>query len=69
MATRHRRQEPQEEAPARVGRSIWSGHLTFGLVSIPVGIHGALEASRHVSFRQLHRKEMAPIRYKKFCSE
>ena len=50
-------------------RSIWSGHVTFGLVSIPVGLYGALEASERVSFRQLHRKDMAPIRYKKFCSE
>ena len=48
---------------------MWSGHVTFGLVSIPVGIHAALEASRHVSFRQLHRKDLAPIRYRKFCSE
>lgn len=48
---------------------MWSGHLTFGLVSIPVGIHAATEASSRVAFRQLHRKDMAPIRYKKFCSE
>ena len=48
---------------------MWSGHVTFGLVSIPVGIHAALEASERIAFRQLHRKDMAPIRYKKFCSE
>lgn len=47
---------------------MWSGHVTFGLVSIPVAIHAALEASERISFRQLHRKDMAPIRYKKFCS-
>lgn len=50
-------------------RSIWSGHITFGLVSIPVGIHSAVDASERVSFRQLHRKDKAPIRYKKFCSK
>src|SRR5215475_629173 len=49
-------------------RAIWSGHITFGLISIPVGLHAAVESSEHVSFRQLHRKDMAPIRYKKFCS-
>src|SRR5262245_49715471 len=54
---------------ARAGRALWSGHVTFGLVSIPVGIHAALEASERVSFRQLHKKDLAPIRYKKFCSE
>jgi len=48
---------------------MWSGHLSFGLVSIPVGLHAALEASERVSFRQLHRKDMSPIRYKKFCSK
>ena len=52
-----------------MARSIWSGHLTFGLVSIPVGLHSAVEASEHVSFRLLHRKDHAPIRYKKFCSK
>jgi DNA end-binding protein Ku len=50
-------------------RAIWSGHITFGLISIPVGLHAAIEASERVSFRLLHKKDMAPIRYKKFCSE
>jgi DNA end-binding protein Ku len=50
-------------------RSIWSGHLTFGLVSIPVGLYAAVEASEEVHFRLLHRKDLAPIRYKKFCSK
>ena len=50
-------------------KAIWSGHITFGLISIPVGLYAAIEASEHVSFRLLHRKDMAPIKYKKFCSE
>ena len=50
-------------------RAIWSGHITFGLISIPVGLHAAIESSERVSFRLLHKKDMAPIRYKKFCSE
>ena len=49
-------------------RAIWSGHITFGLISIPVGLYAATESSERVSFRLLHRKDMAPIRYKKFCS-
>ena len=74
MATRHARKTTHTDhdhgrSRPRAGRSLWSGHVTFGLVSIPVGIHAALEASERVSFRQLHRKDMAPIRYKKFCSE
>jgi DNA end-binding protein Ku len=50
-------------------KAIWSGHITFGLISIPVGLYSAIEASEQVSFRLLHRKDMAPIRYKKFCSK
>jgi DNA end-binding protein Ku len=50
-------------------RAIWSGHITFGLISIPVGLYAAIEASERVSFRLLHKKDMAPIRYKKFCSK
>jgi DNA end-binding protein Ku len=50
-------------------RAIWSGHITFGLISIPVGLYAAIESSERVSFRLLHRKDMAPIRYKKYCSK
>src|SRR5206468_6147149 len=50
-------------------RAIWNGHITFGLISIPVGLYSAIEASEQVSFRLLHRKDMAPIKYKKYCSK
>src|SRR5262252_2034070 len=50
-------------------RAIWNGHITFGLISIPVSLHSAVEASERVSFRLLHRKDQAPIVYKKFCSK
>src|SRR5262249_3107552 len=50
-------------------KAIWSGTIGFGLVSIPVNLYSALEASEHVSFRQLHKKDRAPIRYKKVCSK
>lgn len=54
---------------ASASRPIWNGHLVFGLVSIPVRVHAALDAAEHVGFRLLHRKDHAPITYKKFCSE
>lgn len=50
-------------------RPIWSGHITFGLISIPVGLYSALESSERVSFRLLHRKDMSPIKYKKYCTK
>jgi DNA end-binding protein Ku len=49
-------------------RAIWNGHITFGLISIPISLYSAVEASEHVSFRLVHRKDRAPIKYKKFCS-
>jgi DNA end-binding protein Ku len=49
-------------------RPIWNGHISFGLISIPVSLSSAIEASERVSFHLLHRKDRAPIRYKKFCS-
>jgi DNA end-binding protein Ku len=50
-------------------KAIWNGHISFGLISIPISIHSAVEASERVSFRLLHRKDHAPIQYKKFCSK
>jgi len=52
-----------------MARAIWSGTVSFGLVTIPVGLHAAIESSERVHFRQLHRKDLAPIHYKKFCSK
>lgn len=52
-----------------MARAIWSGTVSFGLVTIPVALHSAIEASERVHFRQLHRKDLAPIHYKKFCSK
>lgn len=34
--------------------AVWKGHLTFGLVSIPIRLHRAARAEK-ISFRQLHR--------------
>jgi DNA end-binding protein Ku len=50
-------------------RPIWNGHISFGLISIPISVFSAVEASERVSFRLLHRKDHAPIQYKKFCSK
>jgi DNA end-binding protein Ku len=49
------------------GRAIWKGAVTFGLVTIPVGLHAATERGNDISFRQLHRKDESPIDYKRFC--
>ncbi|HEY1956372.1 MAG TPA: Ku protein [Polyangiaceae bacterium] len=43
-------------------RSIWKGSISFGLVQIPVDLHGA-EESDEISFRQLDKHDFAPIGY------
>jgi DNA end-binding protein Ku len=46
--------------------SIWKGHLTFGLVSIPVRIFAAARTER-VSLNQLHKECNSRIRMPLFC--
>lgn len=47
-------------------RPIWKGHLTFGLVTIPVKLYTATEA-KDIRFRLLHRSCMTPIQNKRYC--
>ena len=49
-------------------RPIWSGAISFGLVSIPVRLFNAV-SKKSVSFNQLDSRTMARIRYKKVSSE
>jgi DNA end-binding protein Ku len=51
-------------------RTTWNGSITFGLVTIPVGLAPATKpAARQsdVSFRLLHRECGTPIRQKRWC--
>ncbi len=45
-------------------RSVWKGSVTFGLVNIPVAVYPATREEK-VSFKQLRRADLSPIRYKK----
>lgn len=47
-------------------RPIWKGHLTFGLVTIPVKLYTATEG-KDIRFRLLHTTCMTPIQNKRFC--
>ncbi len=49
-------------------RPIWKGHLTFGLVTIPVKLYTATEA-KDIRFRLLHRSCMTPIQNKRYCPQ
>ena len=51
-------------------RTTWNGSLSFGLVTIPVGLAPATKpAARQsdVSFRLLHRECATPIKQKRWC--
>jgi DNA end-binding protein Ku len=46
-------------------RAIWKGYISFGLVTIPVGV-GPAQHRNEVSFRTLSRKHMTPIKQKRW---
>jgi DNA end-binding protein Ku len=47
-------------------RAIWSGTISFGLVSIPVRMFSAVSEHK-LHFNLLHRKDESPIGYEKVC--
>src|SRR2546426_1012489 len=48
-------------------RSIWKGAISFGLVSVPVGLYSATERAERIHFRLLHAKDESPIDYRRVC--
>lgn len=49
-------------------RSIWTGSLAFGLISIPVRLYSASDAQK-VDLDMLHKKDLSPIRYAIMCKQ
>jgi DNA end-binding protein Ku len=47
-----------------MARPIWSGTISFGLVSVPVKMYSATE-SKELRFHFLHKDDLAPIGYDK----
>src|SRR6266550_3847778 len=47
-------------------RPIWSGSISFGLVTIPVKLFTAVREKR-LSFRSLHDQDKVPLKQKLFC--
>jgi DNA end-binding protein Ku len=45
-------------------RPIWKGSISFGLVYIPIAVYPATREEK-LSFRQLRRHDLSPIKYKK----
>jgi DNA end-binding protein Ku len=46
--------------------SVWSGYLTFGLISMPVKLFSGARGSR-VSFHMLHRDDLTRIKQQLYC--
>jgi len=47
-------------------RAIWKGNISFALVSIPISLFSATRRNE-LSFHHLHKKDMSPVSYKRFC--
>jgi DNA end-binding protein Ku len=50
----------------KMAASVWKGHITFGLVSIPVRLSVAAR-SETVGFNQLHKTDHSRVKQKLFC--
>lgn len=67
--------EPVRQVPAAgkkgtepvLGRAIWSGTLSIGLVNVAVSLHKMI-VDRSFSFHLLHRQDHQPVRYERICS-
>jgi DNA end-binding protein Ku len=46
--------------------SVWSGYLTFGLISMPVRLYSGARSTR-VSFHMLHRDDLTRVKQQLYC--
>ena len=46
--------------------TVWKGHLTFGLVALPIRLHSAARAET-ISFNQLHKTDHSRVRQVLYC--
>jgi DNA end-binding protein Ku len=65
MAQRTARKSPTLPSP-RAARAIWSGTISFGLVSIPVRLYTATQ-SHDVHFHLLHKKDGVRLQNVRWC--
>jgi DNA end-binding protein Ku len=50
-----------------MARPLWKGSISFGLVTIPIGLLSAVEAREELAFNLLHDKDGSRIVQKRFC--
>jgi DNA end-binding protein Ku len=47
-------------------RTVWSGAISFGLVTVPINVQSATE-DHSIRFHQYHLQDMGRVRVRKFC--
>jgi len=50
-----------------MARSLWTGSLSFGLVTVPVGLYSAVR-DRDIHFNLLHGPDSSPIETRRVCA-
>jgi len=50
-------------------RSIWKGHISFSLVTIPIRIYNAVDTEETIRFNQLHKEDNGAVGYEKKCKK
>jgi DNA end-binding protein Ku len=53
-----------EQGGQQMGRAIWSGSVSFGLVNVPVGLYSATQ-DHEVHFHQFQKGTSSRIRYER----
>jgi DNA end-binding protein Ku len=52
-----------------MARPLWKGAISFGLVTVPIGLVSAIEGGEQLAFNLLHKKDGSRIVQKRFCQE
>jgi DNA end-binding protein Ku len=52
-----------------MARPLWKGSISFGLVTVPIGLVSAIEAREELAFNLLHKEDGSRIVQKRFCKE
>src|SRR6478609_7170940 len=47
-------------------KPLWSKTISFGLISIPIRLRSTV-SSHKIPFRQMHKADHKPVRYRKKC--
>lgn len=73
MASRRTPKKSRGKQPAaslrgrHLGRPLWQGAISFGLVTIPVGLHTATRREE-LKFRLLRKGDLSPVNYKRVAA-